>query len=81
MIVRDVGTLLAERGRMSLRDLARHFAADEEAMDAMLGVWMRKGRVRKVEQGGCSGGCCGARAEAFYEWLPDGQIGVVQCHH
>ena len=78
MIVRDVGTLLAERGRMSLRDLARHFAADEEAMDAMLGVWMRQGRVRKVTQSGCSGRCCGAREETQYEWLPEGQIGLIQ---
>ena len=72
MIVRDVGNLLAERGRMS------HFATEEEAMDAMLGVWMRKGRIRKVSQSGCSGRCCGAREETQYEWLPEGQIGLVQ---
>ena len=50
----------------------------EEAMDAMLGVWMRKGRVRKVTQSGCSGRCCGAREETQYEWLPEGQIGLIQ---
>ena len=78
MIVRDVGNLLAERGRMSLRDLARHFDTAEEAMDAMLGVWMRKGRVRKVSAGGCSGSCCGQRSEMYYEWQPEGLIGFIQ---
>ena len=81
MILRELGEYLEREGKVSRRDLARHFDTSEDAVEAMLGVWMRKGRVRKVEQGGCSGGCCGARAEAFYEWLPDGQIGVVQCHH
>lgn len=81
MIVRDVAELLKLRQRMTGRELSRHFDTSEEAIAAMLGVWMRKGRVRKVEQGGCSRGCCGARAEAFYEWLPEGQIGVVQRHH
>jgi putative ferrous iron transport protein C len=78
MIVREVGVLMAERERMTLRELARHFHAAEETMDAMLGVWMRKGRIRKVTQSGCSGRCCGAREETQYEWLPEGQIGLVQ---
>lgn len=81
MIVRDVGELLARKQRMTSADLARHFSTSEEVIDAMLGIWMRKGRVRKIEQGGCSGGCCGARAEAVYEWLPEGQIGLVHCCH
>ena len=78
MIVRDVGNLLAERGRMSLRDLARHFDTDEEAMDAMLGVWMRKGRVAKRETQVCGGSCCGKSQEVMFEWCEPGQIGLVQ---
>ena len=78
MILRELGDYLAAQQKVSRRDLARHFATDEEAMDAMLGVWMRKGRIRKVSQSGCSGRCCGAREETQYEWLPEGQIGLVQ---
>lgn len=79
MIVRELGELLAQRQRMSLRELARHFDSAEDAVDAMLGIWMRKGRVRKLKPGGCSGRCCGAREEILYEWLPEGQIGLI--HH
>ena len=47
MIVRDVGTLLADRQRMSLGELARHFHTAEDTMDAMLGVWMRRGEFAR----------------------------------
>jgi hypothetical protein len=77
MILRDVGQFLAKQGRMSLRDLARHFDSDEDAMDAMLGVWMRKGRIRKLALAGCSGSCCTQRQEVLYEWLPENQIGLI----
>lgn len=78
MILRDLGAYLAEQGRLSRRDLARHFNTSEDAIEAMLGVWMRKGRVRKCTGGGCSGSCCGQRSEVIFEWLPDGQIGLIQ---
>ncbi|MGL4207208.1 MAG: FeoC-like transcriptional regulator [Aeromonadaceae bacterium] len=78
MIVRELGSLLASRGKMTRLELSRHFQASEEVVDAMLGVWMRKGRIRKAQAAGCSGSCCGARAECYYEWLPEGQIGLVQ---
>ena len=60
MILRELGEYLAAQQKASRRELARHFHTSEDAVEAMLGVWMRKGRVRKVEQGGCSGGCCGS---------------------
>ncbi|ALP42031.1 FeoC-like transcriptional regulator [Aeromonas schubertii] len=77
MILRELGDYLARQGRVSRRDLARHFATSEDAVEAMLGVWMRKGRVRKCATGGCSGSCCGQKSEVLFEWLPDGEIGVV----
>ena len=77
MIVRELGTLLATRGRMTRLELARHFQASEEVVEAMLGVWMRKGRIRKSQAAGCAGSCCGARDECYYEWLPEGQIGLI----
>lgn len=78
MIVRDLGRLLAERQRMSARDLAKHFAVDETLIQSMMGVWMRQGRVRKVDVGGCAGRCCGAREETLFEWLPENQISFIQ---
>lgn len=77
MILRELASVLAQQKSMSSRELAKHFQASEDVVDAMLGVWMKKGRVRKLVAGGCSGSCCGQRTEAYYEWLPEGQIGVV----
>ena len=60
MILRDIADCLQQQQRMTGRELARQFQTSEDAIDAMIGVWMRKGRVRKVSAGGCSGSCCGA---------------------
>lgn len=78
MILRELGAYLAERGRVSRRDLARHFHTSEDAVEAMLGVWMRKGRVAKRETRVCGGGCCGKSQEVMFEWCEPGRIGLVQ---
>jgi putative ferrous iron transport protein C len=78
MILRDLADSLQQQQRMTGRELARQFQTSEDAIDAMLGVWMRKGRVRKVSAGGCSGSCCGKRTDIYYEWQPEGLIGFIQ---
>lgn len=80
MILRELGEYLEREGKVSRRDLARHFDTSEDAVEAMLGVWMRKGRVRKCQSEGCSGRCCGKHEEVIFEWLSTGQIGLVQTH-
>lgn len=76
MIVRDVAELLKLRQRMTGRELSRHFDTSEEAIAAMLGVWMRKGRVIKRESRVCGGSCCGKSEEVMFEWCAPGQIGI-----
>jgi len=78
MILRELGDHLQRQGRVSRLELARQFDASEEMIEAMLGVWMRKGRVRKLHSAGCGGRCCGQREEVYFEWLPEGSIGLVQ---
>ena len=78
MILRDIADCLQQQQRMTGRELARQFQTSEDAIDAMIGVWMRKGRVRKVSAGGCSGSCCGQHSEIYYEWQPEGLIGFIQ---
>ena len=78
MILRDIADCLQQQQRMTGRELARQFQTSEDAIDAMIGVWMRKGRVRKVSAGGCSGSCCGQRSEIYYEWQAEGLIGFIQ---
>lgn len=79
MILQSMGDYLAKHKRVSARDLAREFQTSEDAIDAMLGVWMRKGKVKKITECGCSGGCCGQRSEVFYLWqVSEHPIGFVQ---
>ena len=78
MILRELGEYLAAQQKVSRRELARHFHTSEDAVEAMLGVWMRKGRVAKRETQVCGGSCCGKRQEVMFEWCEPGQIGLVQ---
>jgi putative ferrous iron transport protein C len=79
MILRQLAETLEKQQRMTARDLAKTFDTTEDAIDAMLGVWMRKGKVKKVSECGCSGGCCGQRSEIVYQWQSDiSHIGFVE---
>jgi hypothetical protein len=78
VILRELGDYLAAQQKVSRRDLARHFHTSEDAVEAMLGVWMRKGRVAKRETQVCGGSCCGKGQEVMFEWCEPGQIGLVQ---
>jgi hypothetical protein len=71
MILSDLRDYLATRGRTSLVDLRARFQVDDDALRGMLDVWIRKGRVRRLDAT-CSGCCgCGGSAEV-YEWVkPD----------
>ena len=78
MILRELGDYLAVQRKVSRRDLARQFHTSEDAVEAMLGVWMRKGHVAKRETQVCGGSCCGKSQEVMFEWCEPGQIGLVQ---
>ena len=78
MILRELGEYLAAQQKASRRELARHFHTSEDAVEAMLGVWMRKGRVVKRATRLCGGSCCGSSEEVTFEWCEPGRIGLVQ---
>jgi len=71
MILADLKTYLAENGRATMPALARRFGADEDALRAMLAVWVAKGRVRAIEPGGACAGCtaCAVGRCESYEWI------------
>ncbi len=79
----DVREYLRGRERASLRDLALHFDMAPDAMRELLGVWLRKGRVRRVDiapadgcgsacGGGCSGCGPGGADTEVYAWAAPG---------
>ena len=61
---------LEDRGSASLADLANRFGLPPEAVEGMVGHWVRKGRVRRVDLSSicpscsCGGGCSGCAATA-----------------
>ena len=71
MILSEVRTYLAERGRVPIGDLVNRFDADPDAIRGMLAHFIRKGRLRKLENpAGDCGGCskCDAFSLEVYEW-------------
>ncbi|PJG57458.1 FeoC-like transcriptional regulator [Aeromonas cavernicola] len=81
MILRELGAYLAAHQQVSRRELARHFHTSEDAIEAMLGVWMRKGMVIKRTRSACGGRCCGSSnsEEVIFAWCALGQIGFNAC--
>ena len=74
MILSEVRDYLSGRGRAPLADLAHRFEVEPEALRAMLDVWVRKGRVRRIDDSTKTcGGCCGCNgAPEVYEWVKRG---------
>lgn len=74
MILSEIKKYLKAHKRASLADLVNHFDAEPEAMQGMLGQFVRKGRVLRLDvpAGGCSGGCGNCKCEGssmeIYEW-------------
>ena len=79
MILADIKAYLRQRGQASLADLALHFDSEPEALRGMLEVWIRKGRVRKIQLGGSCGGCseCDPTAGETYQWIGEGAALLV----
>ena len=79
MILADIKTYLRQRGQASLADLVLHFDSEPEALRGMLDLWVRKGRVRKVQLGGSCGGCseCDPMAGETYQWSGDDAVPVL----
>jgi DNA-binding IclR family transcriptional regulator len=72
MILSELRDYLAERGRVSLVDIANRFDADADAVRGMLATLERKGRVRKLPLGtACNSACCKCdqAAPELYEWV------------
>lgn len=72
MILSEIKNYMIQHKRVTLGDLACHFDTEPEAMKGMLGQWIRKGKVLKLnEQAGCNktcGKCCDGAAMEIYEW-------------
>ena len=60
--------LLEKNGRLSLRELAGHFGMEPAALEPVLDILLRKGRIRAVSaecsiSGSCKGCSCSSRED------------------
>ncbi len=56
----------------STQQLSREFHVDEQALQPMLDIWVRKGVIKRChETAGCQSAClrCKTNAPVFYEWV------------
>jgi len=59
MILSRLNDYLRQRGRASLADLAQSLDSTPEAVEAMLAILERKGKIRRLPPGSsCGTGCC-----------------------
>jgi hypothetical protein len=68
----EIRKYLHQRKLATLNDIAVHFRMTADAVRPMLDLWMKKGKVKKHENGpGCSRGCCKCDPATLeiYEWL------------
>jgi putative ferrous iron transport protein C len=48
MILKDLYQYIADNGTVSQTDLAKQFGMSEDGADAMLSVWINKGRLTRL---------------------------------
>lgn len=72
MILSDLRSYLKQQHRVALKDLVNHFDMDADALRGMLGKWISKGNVRKMQlESSCGTSCCKCDPTLveFYEWV------------
>lgn len=71
MILSDIRDYLQQRNQASLSDIALHVGADEQAVQGMLAVLVRRGEVREnLSSGACQSSCqqCDGATNLIYTW-------------
>ncbi|EGQ7693997.1 iron transporter FeoC [Vibrio vulnificus] len=48
MILKELYQYIADKGTVSQSDLAKQFGMSEDGADAMLSVWIKKGKVSRL---------------------------------
>lgn len=80
MILHQLRQHLESRGKTSRAALAQHFGISEDGIDAMLEIWVRKGKLSK-ELIGCDGQpCCREASGVWYRWLPSEELSITVVH-
>ncbi|KLV09160.1 ferrous iron transport protein C [Photobacterium aquae] len=77
MILQQLKQYLEQHGRASRQSIARHFGMSEDGVEAMLDVWIRKGKVGRELVGCSSDACCQGAQEIWYRPLRSDELAVT----
>lgn len=65
-----IESLLATNQVLSAKQLAKQLEIDEQTLAPMMQLLIKRNKVLKHENNGCSGGCgCTVEASVSYQWL------------
>ncbi|PSW18754.1 ferrous iron transport protein C [Photobacterium sanctipauli] len=77
MILQQLKQYIEQQQRVSRKSLALHFGLSEDGVEAMLDVWIRKGKVGKELVGCESDGCCQSAKDIWYRCLQSNELAVT----
>lgn len=72
MYLLKIKNFLKTNKTVLLTDIANHLGTSREATEAMIDIWVKKGRVRKLKCSvSCKKGCfaCNSIDHSYYEWI------------
>ena len=71
MILSELKAYLQQRGQVTLADVVNHFDVDANVARDMLQIWVKKGKVQKLQAAAsCGSSCtqCDMAATEIYVW-------------
>ncbi|MGF1682614.1 FeoC-like transcriptional regulator [Photobacterium makurazakiensis] len=77
MILQQLKQYIEQHHRVSRKTLAIHFGLSEDGVEAMLDVWIRKGKVGQELVGCDSDGCCQTAKEIWYRCLKSNELPIT----
>ncbi|MBY5943634.1 FeoC-like transcriptional regulator [Photobacterium rosenbergii] len=77
MILQQLKQYIEQHGRASRKALAMRFGMSEDGVEAMLEVWIRKGKLGKELVGCDSDGCCQGAKEIWYRPLKSDELSIT----
>ncbi len=71
MIMRELKQYIKERKHVQLDEVATHFNMAPSAIEGMLSLYVKKGKIREDKQPHCSGctSCAKNEGSLFYSWV------------
>ncbi len=77
MILKQLKDYIEQKGRARRSDLAHHFGMSEDGVDAMIAVWVQKGKIGKELVGCDADSCCQSAREVWYRQLQDNELSIT----